>query len=662
MEKLNKQKNSSRIILISGIFLLFFISIIFFVSNKTQKTSVNQVSKTQPLALDTSVLAKESTVSITNDTAVYSLQGYNQTLIRTQETGVNAAWEYIRRAPGNGRVSLIPANYPNEATLVKSEKDKEDPFFQKNNIQSTNEHYFFDQTIKGIPVFGAQLIIHLRNGNELYSVDANLVKNQTVPEQKLTEEQAQVIAMQKARTEAPANVQLITNNLKKYIINKKVLGIDKDEKNYLTYSVPVVTAENASSVFGKNYFVDLETGTIVFEKEIFLNAVNRQVTGTVTRNEGQPATGNQSVDNAYDWLGEYYNYFFTNFQRDGNDGKGAAVKVKISGNSTASTNPKTLTIAISADMLAKDVLLHEDTHIFNFGTVGSFNDGSMEEGNSDTWACLIQSDWVMSAKPPTIDRNPQSPTSSSQPEKLFSPNWACSGDQHENGTLISHTLYLMAKGGTENGCTIAGIGDLNAAKVHYQAQTKYMKAAGGYGDIYTAENNACNDLFTQGSAQCIAVQAAMMATELDQQPAGTTINPKCSGGAEKKPVCPASVPASTNTATSSPALQTQAIIPSSGVIPSFFTCLGSCPTVILPSQTAQPVSLNTNASTSAISSAPLASGGTNISNINQLSTVFGQVAIGGNGNEGKHLGRDGLIQILIFLIMQLLSAILNGSR
>ena len=53
------------------------------------------------------------------------------------------------------------------------------------------------------------------------------------------------------------------------------------------------------------------------------NANGSTTTGTFARGEGDPATGNRDVDNAYDWTGATYDYYASNFGRDSYDGAGA---------------------------------------------------------------------------------------------------------------------------------------------------------------------------------------------------------------------------------------------------------------------------------------------------------------------------------------------------
>src|SRR4051812_6477419 len=74
-----------------------------------------------------------------------------------------------------------------------------------------------------------------------------------------------------------------------------------------------------------------EPGTLVVETapaadRTISDAKNREVLpGTRVRGEEDPATGDDAVDQAFDGLGETFDFFWEAFQRSGIDGAGGAL-------------------------------------------------------------------------------------------------------------------------------------------------------------------------------------------------------------------------------------------------------------------------------------------------------------------------------------------------
>ena len=84
----------------------------------------------------------------------------------------------------------------------------------------------------------------------------------------------------------------------------------------------------------KLVFVDAVSGQVAdtldrteFAKNrTIYNANGSTTTGTFARGEGDPATGNRDVDDAYDWTGATYDYYASNFGRDSYDGAGRGAR------------------------------------------------------------------------------------------------------------------------------------------------------------------------------------------------------------------------------------------------------------------------------------------------------------------------------------------------
>ena len=91
----------------------------------------------------------------------------------------------------------------------------------------------------------------------------------------------------------------------------------------------------ATGPFLREYiWVDALNSTVLLSFSQLTDAKSRQVydatstatlPGTLKRSEGEAAIGDADVDNAYDFAGDTYDYFFATHGRDSFDGTGAAI-------------------------------------------------------------------------------------------------------------------------------------------------------------------------------------------------------------------------------------------------------------------------------------------------------------------------------------------------
>jgi Zn-dependent metalloprotease len=514
--------------------------------------------------------AKDSSVITTNNTSYFALQAYDGSLYKTKDTGIDGVKEFIESAPRFAGTEFIPEDFIHNSTLEKQAYDRDDPFLLSNGAQLTNEHYFFNQRLAGYPVFDAQLIVHLRNNNEIYSVHGNLVRNTAFDKPTITDPEAKDKALQKAKKDAK-DIPLTIDIAQRYIVNKKILGESDDEKNYLTLAVTIKNTNTASDDFAKQYFIDLATGTIVHEEDFVFHALNRQIGCNASagcskgRAEGEAPVGG-GIDTLYDMIGAYHAFLLQNFQRDSLNGSGGKITAQFKPPcKNAAWNGSF--ISVCSDMVTADVIFHELTHGLTTYTANfaqTTQGGMLNEGNSDVFSISAQQgDYIMSGPNGSVVRNLQDPASNDQPDMLFSPNYECPEEVHHESTVLGHAFYLMSEGGTKNNCAISPIGKLNAIKIQYQALTKYLNATANYKSYYTAMINACNDLFQQASSTCRQVKAALVATQMDQQPDNTQKGAKCSGAKAKPVACPAAVASTPLPATSgSPTSSASAATPS----------------------------------------------------------------------------------------------------
>src|SRR5262249_13314050 len=109
-------------------------------------------------------------------------------------------------------------------------------------------------------------------------------------------------------------------------LNKRHLAGKGPGPTFLTYFVELVgnDTDQYTWVSAKDGKIQLSFSQrpAVKSRQIY-DAANGPPLGTLTRREGQAATGNVDVDKAYDYAGYWYDYFSTNFGRDSYNNLGA---------------------------------------------------------------------------------------------------------------------------------------------------------------------------------------------------------------------------------------------------------------------------------------------------------------------------------------------------
>lgn len=567
----------------------------FFLNRSTDTRSRASLSNT----IDTDGLSEDSTVDTDGATNVslYKEEGY---LYKTQGKGINAALEFIQKNPtydshqsedaresvqprreesvrGASSDILLPEDSAQDLSLRRSVDDTKDAFYKKSALKVNQKHYFYNQDINDIPVFGSSLAIHIRNENEVYAIDANLANEDITTKSVLSVEQAQQIALSQAQKEATASAELQIIDTKKYIFNFAVLGLSEDAKNYVTQAVTVGADQFNPEPFLTMYFVDVEQGKILHRISRIQDALNRKIrnpsscTGDafdnptscqIRRNEGSAPINDTDVDNTYDFLGQIYDFYKNNYGRDSYNNAGAEINALPhypSDCPNAYWNGKA--VYFCNGWATNDIVGHELTHAvteYTAGLIYSHQSGALNEATSDIFGYAIDpSDWLVGEETTygTL-RSFSNPPTYSHPDRLFSSYYYCSdfdsGGVHTNSGVINKTFYLMVAGGNFNGCSITGVGAATAHAIVYRSLTTYLTQSSNFKHMYNAINRSCNDLYGENSSTCAQVKKAAQATELDQQPPGDQTSPICQNVSSAGATCNPNTPSPTPTPTPLP--------------------------------------------------------------------------------------------------------------
>lgn len=380
-------------------------------------------------------------------------------------------------------------------------------------------HVRMRQAYNGLPVFAADLVIHVADGqvaavNGVYPDSINL---STEPE--LTAAEAYKIAVAELELNEP-----VLESKELVIYNTGILDPLADGENHLTYQLVIETQNPADSL---TVLVDAQTGKVLHHYTNWPAARDREVYnrwGDLIYNESGPVVSSpsQEATNAYNFTGETYDYYWNTFGRDSFDDQGATMiaHVEYYMHNAVWTGTST---QFGSGYATKDVVAHEWTHAvtqYTADLVYSDQPGALNEAMSDIFSCMVdRDDWLEGEDLPggTI-RVLSDPAMLGDPGKVseYVVTNRDNGGVHINSTIVSHAAYLMAEGGSYNGFTISGIGRERTEQIFYRALTVYLTRGSDFIDAYYAILAAASDLYGTGSDVYNNVTLALQAVELDQ--------------------------------------------------------------------------------------------------------------------------------------------------
>jgi Zn-dependent metalloprotease len=685
--------NVWRILFIICLILLISAGGVYFIIQfqKHSEAASDNIIQTDNLSQQSDLEKTNNTIFFdlyTDDTNTSAVSKGDDAIFETKTTNDGAILEFIKRSPqydpnqledklssdknvkgiffttsAATKESLIPANF--EARLIRRVDDKTNKKFDGIDINTGDNkiHHYYEQKINDIPVYGAILAVHVKDGNKIYSASGSLVTNTVVGSANFTKEEAEQTALLKAQQDTQGNIPFTISRSVEYIFNKKVMGIDDEDKNYLTQVVTVVP-QDRNIPFAMMYFVDLESGGIVYSESLLRDVLNRDIYNcsggscVAARKEGTAENSNQDVNKVYDYLGDTYNLYSTMFNRDSYDGAGATLKGFANQPSSSqfrcpnaawfgSRNGGDDTMRVCQGMAAKDVMAHEMTHAVTERTAAlqyQNQSGALNEAMSDIFGYGVDSDdWTMGEDSALgIIRRFDDPTQGlrPQPDRLFASQYECttvdSGGVHINSGIINKAFYLMTAGGTFNGCTVNGVTKEKSLAVAYKALTTYLRPTSNFKAAYNAFNQACTDLYATDGETCNEIRKAMQAVEIDQQPDNDQKSPKCTSKT--------AVPATCASGAQNPTMPATSVTPGTTTISPTRTVTAT-PTInvtVTPGPSATPTTVPPNATLKlsvkfqGITTKPVASGSatikvTVVNDTGYKYATAAQFAVGDNG-------------------------------
>ncbi len=431
----------------------------------------------------------------------------------------------------------------NELKLMKISK----------NIQE-DTYLRFQQTYYNIPVFLGETIVQLNKNRDLISLTSKTVPGINIRTNSLIDPNtSKDIALRAVAKWHKGDISgLNADEPSLWIYNPVVFNI-QNNKNYLVWKVMVESKDlkpikHLVLVDAINSKIRLHFNTIEksLKRKIYDNYNNPELGlpgyGPV-RTEGQSYSGIPDVDLAYDYMGDFYSFFKSNFNRDSIDGKGMTLVATVRYCESYEDCPydndfwssKYKQIVLGDGTVTDDCVGHELGHAVTDYTANLcyyMQSGAINESFSDIWGEFIDLTngkgndspgyrWYLFEDDKAI-RNMANPGIYEQPQKMTDYYYYCgisdNGGVHTNSGVGNKTAYLITDGGYFNGYNISGLGITKASQIYYEALTNLLTSGSDYLDLYYSLYQGCLNLTGKyGITQydCDQVRKATQATELN---------------------------------------------------------------------------------------------------------------------------------------------------
>jgi len=426
----------------------------------------------------------------------------------------------------------------------------------------------FQQVYQGIPVLGGELIVQVDAQKNVLSANGEILPDLAVDiVPTINAETAQQIALGKvAKDYGLSMADLTATEPELWIYNPILLGGPGLTLNSLVWRMDVEPRKLLP--IRELVLIDAHLGTVALHFNQIDTAKNRLIydnqnnpayglpgNGPV-RTEGQGATGITDVDDAYDYAGDTYDFYYTYHGRDSINNTGMNLISTVRYCDPYSPCPYANAFWNGEQMVygqgyasADDVVGHEMTHgvtQYESGLFYYYQSGAINEAFSDIWGEFVDLTngagndgagvrWLMGEDLPIgAIRSMSNPPAYNDPDKMTSGNYWCEesdgGGVHTNSGVGNKAAYLLVDGGSFNGYTITSISLEKTAKIFYEVQTNLFTSASDYADLYDNLYQACLNLGY--GTDCQEVRDAVDATEMNSQPPSCPANeaPICDSG------------------------------------------------------------------------------------------------------------------------------------
>ncbi len=422
---------------------------------------------------------------------------------------------------------------------------------ERTNYGAGRSYVKLQQTYRGVPILGARAIVQVDESGGVEFALLGLSRRPRLPafaelstSPVVAADAAGALAVAAIGDDNPGAI-LVHSDPELVVYDPALL--DEAGPPRLAWRLSVDDGDDTASEL---VVVDAIDGGILLHFSQLESALNRTVnnsnnlagsSGTLARSEGEAATGDAEVDQAYDNCGLAYAFYATRFGRDSVDGAGlplrSFVRYCTASNDCPMHNafwiPSSKKMYIGQGFGTDDTMAHELTHgVTQFeSNLFYWNEsGAINESLSDIFGELVDLTdgagldtpavrWLVGEElPGGALRSMSDPSQHAQPDRRWSGLWfnglSDNRGVHTNSGVGNKLAYLLTDGDTFRGFTVAGVGIDNVASLFYEVQTNLLTPTADYYDLYLALTQAAVNLSWSRvwrdnlEAACRAVQIA----------------------------------------------------------------------------------------------------------------------------------------------------------
>jgi len=432
------------------------------------------------------------------------------------------------------------------------------------------------QSYKGLPIIGAELMVALDSGRNVVSVNGRSVGDVDVP----TKPEVSAADARKSAIHSTSNLrdvsilQLAGSEPVLSVHDARVMG-GRPASPALVWLVEVTSTSRPE--IHEIVLINARNGRVAVQfsqtphATAPANAVHQicDAANSTTklpctpidadRNPGASAV--PDVRLAYVYAERAYDFFARRFNRNSIDDRGMPLVATVRYQEEAGKDLENAAWSSSLGQMiygkdyaaAEDVVTHELAHgvtSYTSRLYYYYQSGALNESLSDIFGELSQrtfdktDGWLLGERlPGGAVRNMMDPPATPkpdgrpQPDKMTSANWYGdflefdNGGVHTNSGVGNKAAYLITDGGTFNGKTVRGLGINKAAELFYRVNAFTLTSSSDYGDLSNALKQTCkvrigkqpkskDGVLTAAftSSDCRQVAAALAATEMDLPP------------------------------------------------------------------------------------------------------------------------------------------------
>lgn len=373
-------------------------------------------------------------------------------------------------------------------------------------------HVRLDQVYRGIPVYGADLAVHVAASGNIVAANGKYIPGIDIPvEPAIAGSEAAVVA--RAAFGLGDSVTAESTEL--------VILAPAEAEARLVWKTLLVADEPPLKLY---VFVDAGSGEVVGSYDDIQDIRNRK---TYTANNGTsvPGTllvseGGSSADAvaqaAHVNIGATYDYFKNSFGRDSYNNAGATLTSTVhygSNYNNAFWNGSQMTYGDGDGYVfsplgnSMDVVAHELSHGVTQNSAAliySYQSGALNESYSDVFGVMVdRDDWLLGedvytpATPGDALRSISNPSQYGQPAHMnnYVNTSSDNGGVHTNSGIPNKAAYNIA----------VAIGKDKMEQIWYRTLTMYMTSSSQFTDARDGSVQAATDLFGAASAEVTAV-------------------------------------------------------------------------------------------------------------------------------------------------------------